>query len=172
MLEENLKNFEVNLIIVCGPGNVRDHFINYLKQKSNLDYISKIKNIHASSGTESAIFEVMKSKELADIRKNVRILLDAEKVEELLSTLSTDTDLIVIGLKEVSNAAEKGAIKELFLTDELIRGTSKTHKLKIEKIITDVENYGGTINILSSKHPTGQQIIDLGSLVGILRYKF
>jgi stalled ribosome rescue protein Dom34 len=114
----------------------------------------------------------MKSKELVNIKKNVKILLEADKIEDLLNILSTDSDLIVIGLNEVTIAAEKGAIKELFLTDELIRGTSKTHKLKIEKILTDVENYGGTINILSSKHPTGQQIIDLGSLLGILRYKF
>ncbi|MHA1242767.1 MAG: hypothetical protein ACTSQU_18580 [Promethearchaeota archaeon] len=34
-----------------------------------------------------------------------------------------------------------------------------------------VESLGGEIHILSSEHPTGQQIIDLGSIVAILRFK-
>ena len=76
-----------------------------------------------------------------------------------------------IGFDEVSNAAERGAIKELFLVDLLIRGSSKKEKLKIEDIIINVENSGGIVNILSSEHPTGQQIIDLGSILGVLRYK-
>ena len=50
-------------------------------------------------------------------------------------------------------------------------GSKKEEKLKIEEIITSVEKSGGSINILSSEHPTGQQIADLGSIVGILRYK-
>ena len=53
----------------------------------------------------------------------------------------------------------------------MIRGASKKRKLIIEKIITGVESSGGIINILSSEHPTGRQIDDLGSIIGILRYK-
>ena len=171
VLDENLKNIEVNLIIICGPGNTRDHFIKYIKEKSNPPYLSKIKSIYASSGTESAIREALKSNELVKIKKDIKILQEAEKIEEIFDLFSTDPDLIAIGFDEISNAAERGAVKELFLTDTLIRGTSKKNKLKIEKIIIDVENSGGVINILNSKQPTGQQIVDLGSLIGILRYK-
>ncbi len=171
ILDENIKNTEVNSIIICGPGNTKDALIKYIKEKSNPDYISKIRNCHASSGTESAILETMKSKQLAEIKENVKVLQESEKIEEILSTLATDADLIVIGFNEVPAAAERGAIKELFCVDTLIRGASKESKLEIENVITNVENSGGKINILSSEHPTGQQIVDLGSLVGILRYK-
>ncbi|MFX1314944.1 MAG: mRNA surveillance protein pelota [Promethearchaeota archaeon] len=171
VMEENLKNFHINLIVICGPGNTRDNFIRYLKDKINSQYISKIKSIYASSGTESAVLEALKSKELGKIKSKVKVLLEAEKIEEIFRIFSTDADLIVIGTKEVLSAIEKGAIKELFLTDTMIRGASKNHKLIIEKIITGVENSGGNINILSSEHPTGRQIDDLGSIIGILRYK-
>lgn len=53
----------------------------------------------------------------------------------------------------------------------MIRGASKDNKLKIEEFITDVENSGGTIHIMSTENLTGEQLVDLGSLVGILRYK-
>jgi len=171
IIEENLKNTNVNLIIVCGPGNTRDQFIKYIKEVSKPDYISKIKSIHASSGTESAILETLKSKELAQLKKNIKILQESDKIEEILTLFNTNADLIAIGFEEILNASERGAVKELFLADVLIRGSSKEDKLKIEKIITNVENSGGIVNILSSEHSTGQQIVDLGSLIAILRYK-
>ena len=170
VLEENLINTDVNLVIICGPGNIRDRFIKYIKEKLESKYISNIKSIHASSGTESAILETLKSKDLAKLKSKVKVLQETERIEEILKLFSTNPDLIVIGFNEVSNASERGAIKELFIADILIRGSSKKNKLQIEKIITDVENSGGKIHIMSSEHPTGQRIIDLGSLIGILRY--
>ena len=170
VLEENLKNTEVNLVIVCGPGNTRDRFIKYLKESLESKYFSNIKSVHASSGTESAILETLKSKDLAKLKNNVKILQETEKIEEILTLFSTNADLIAIGFNEISKASEKGAVKELFIADILIRGSSKKNKLEIEKIITEVENSGGKIHIMSSEHPTGQRIIDLGSLIGILRY--
>ncbi len=156
VLEENLKKNEINIIIICGPGNIKNQFINYLKEKSSLNYISKIKSVHASSGTESAILETLKSKELATLKKNVRILQETGKIEEILFLFSTNADLIAIGYNEIYKASEQGAVKELFLVDILIRGTSKDEKLKIEQIITNVENSGGKVYILSSEHSTGQ----------------
>jgi len=171
ILEENLKNMELNLIIICGPGSTRNHFMQVLKEKLDPNYISKIHNLHASSGTESAILEILKSKKLVSLKQNVKILQETEKIEEIFSLLSTDPDFIAIGFDEISKVSEKGAVKELFCADILIRGASKNQKLQIETILNNVENAGGKINILSSEHPTGQQIIDLGSLVAILRYK-
>ena len=171
IIDENLNNIQVNLIIICGPGNTRDLFIKYIKEKSDPEYLSITKSVHASSGTESGILETLKSKDLISIKKNIRILQESEKIEEILMLLSTDPDLIAIGFNEVSQAAQKGAVKELFCVDILIRGATKDQKLEIEKILIAVENQGGKIHILSSEYPTGQQINDLGALVAILRYK-
>ncbi|MHA1282845.1 MAG: mRNA surveillance protein pelota [Promethearchaeota archaeon] len=171
VIEENMKNFDINLIVICGPGNTRDLFIKYLKEKGNVSYISKIRSLHASSGTESGVLEVLKSKKLAALKKKIKVLEEAEKIDEIFRLFSKDPDMIVIGFNEIIPAAKKGAIKELFLVDLLIRASSRKDKLIIEEIITNVENSGGKVNILSSEHPTGKQIIDLGSIVGILRYK-
>jgi len=171
VLEENLKKNEVDSIIICGPGNTRDLLIKYIKEKSKSDYISKIRSIHASSGTESAVLEVLKSKELKNLKKEVKIFQETEKIERIFTLFSNDADLIVIGYDELSSASKLGAVEELFFTDTLIRGASKEKKLEIEDIITNVRSSGGIVNIFSSEHPTGQQIIDLGSIIGILRYK-
>ncbi len=171
ILSEKIKNVKINTIIICGPGSTKDRFDQFIKQKAKIPNLPKIYCIHASSGTESAILETLKSKELKSLKENVKVLLETEKIEEIMQLFATNSDLIAIGFDEISNAIEKGAVRELFCADILIRGATKEKKLQIERILNGVEKVGGKINILSSKHPTGQQIIDLGSLVAILRYK-
>ncbi len=171
LIESNVETREINLIIISGPGTTKDKFVRWLKEHSNLD-LKNIRTIHASSGTESAIFETLKSQELAKMRKNVKIIQETEKIEEVLTQLGKDADLIVIGFDEVSKAAQRGAIKQLLVADTVIRGAAKSKKLEIEDIIKNVENTGGDVDILNTKHPAGEQLTDLGSLLGILRYKF
>jgi len=171
ILSEKIKSVKLNTVIICGPGSTKDRFDQFIKQKAQIPNLPKIYCIHASSGTESAILETLKSKKLKSLKENVKVLLETEKIEEIMQLFATNSDLIVIGFDEISNAIEKGAVKELFCADILIRGASKEKKLQIERILNGVEKGGGIIHILSSEHPTGQQIIDLGSLVAILRYK-
>ena len=171
ILKEKLKNYEINLIIICGPGNTKDHFINYIKTLPGINYMNKIETCQASSGTESAIIETLKSKKLSKLKKNVKILQETELIERVIAQFAEDADFIVVGLDEVSKASEQGAVKHLLIADVLIRGTSKEHKLKIEEIISNVENSGGGINILSTENIAGEQLVNLGSIIGILRYK-
>lgn len=171
VVKENLEMHEINLMIICGPGNTKDHFIEYLRKILDPDQSTRIENYHASSGTESAIVEILKSKELAKLKNEVKIIQETELIENIITQFALDADLIVIGSDEVSDASKRGAIKQLLIADTMIRGASKDNKLKIEEFITDVENSGGTIHIMSTENLTGEQLVDLGSLVGILRYK-
>lgn len=171
VLVQNTEKANIDLIIVCGPGNVRDHFVEYLDEKTHFTEMEKIRSFHTSSGTESAINEVLKSNELNKIKNNVKILQESQKIEEIFQLFATNPDLIAIGFDEVENAVRHNAVKELFIVDALIRGSSKDKKLHIEDIITKIEKTQGKINILSSEHPTGKQIDDLGALVAILHYK-
>ena len=171
VLMQNMEKTEIELIIICGPGNIRDHFSDYLREKVGFNEMQKVRSFHASSGTESAVNEILKSKELLQIKSNAKIIQETQKIEEIFQLFASNPDLIAIGFKEVENAAEHNAVKELFIVDSLIRGASKDHKLRIEDIISKVEKSQGKINILSSEHPTGKQIDDLGALVAILHYK-
>jgi protein pelota len=171
VVQENVKNLNINLIIACGPGNTKDKFIETLKKTPNFNFTGSIESCHASSGTESAIRETLKSTQLANLKNKVKILQESEKIDTIMTQFAEDPDLIVIGIDEVSHASERGAIKQLLIADILIRGTSKKNKLEIEEIITNVENSGGEIDIMSTENITGEELVDLGSILGILRYK-
>jgi len=171
VIVENLKSNKIDLIIICGPGSTRNHLFTAIKDTLNDIKLPPIENIHASSGTESAILETLKSDHLTKLKSKVKIIQEVAKIEEIFKLFSTDPDLIAIGFDEVKKAAELGAIKELFCADTLIRGVSTDKKMQIENLLNLAEESSASINILSSEHLTGQQIIDLGELVAILRYK-
>ncbi|MFX1417403.1 MAG: mRNA surveillance protein pelota [Promethearchaeota archaeon] len=171
VIMENIKNINIDLIIFCGPGNIKDKFISFLRKIPEFDFKGKIETSHASSGTESAIRETLKSSELANLKNKIKIIQETEKIENIMTLFANDPDYIVIGLEEVSEASNKGAIQDLLIADVLIRGASKKNKLKIEEIITNVEKSGGEINIMSTENITGEQLVNLGSIIGILRYK-
>ncbi|MFX1302778.1 MAG: mRNA surveillance protein pelota [Promethearchaeota archaeon] len=171
VIMENIKNIDINLLVFCGPGNTKNNFINFLRKTANFAFRGNIETCHASSGTESAIRETLRSKKLANLKNKIKVLKETEKIENIMTLFANDADLIVIGFDEVSKASEKGAVKQLFIADVLIRGASKEKKLKIEEIITNVEKSGGEINIMSTENITGEQLVDIGSIIGILRYK-
>ena len=171
VLLENIKNDNIDLLIFCGPGNIKENFVRFIQKNPQFNYKGNIETCHASSGTESAIRETLKSKELAKLKNKVQILQEVELIEEIMAQFANDADLIVIGLDEVSKASERGAIKKLLIADVLIRGASKKNKLQIEGIISNVENSGGEISIMSTENITEEQLKNLGSIIGILRYK-
>ncbi|TFG16670.1 MAG: mRNA surveillance protein pelota [Promethearchaeota archaeon] len=171
IIEENVKSNNIDLIVICGPGSTREHLLKAIQDTVINIKLPPVENIHASSGTESAILETLKSDKLSKLKNKVKIIQEVAKIEEIFRLFSTDPDLIAIGFDEVTKAAELGAIKELFCSDTLIRGVSKDNKMRIENLLNLVEKSRAIINILSSEHLTGQQIIDLGELVAILRYK-
>jgi protein pelota len=172
LIETKVENESVNLILICGPGTVKNKLQKYLKETANENYINKIKVIQASSGTESAIYEALKSNEMAKLKEKAKIFQETKKIENVMAQFGQDPDLVAIGMEEITEAAQRGAIEQLLVADTVIRGASKSNKLKVEQIINNVEQTGGEVNILNSKHPAGERLIDLGSIVGILRYKF
>lgn len=171
VLETNLTDKGINLIIICGPGSIKEHFIKFLKENSNKDYTSKMRSILASSGTESAVYEILKSGVLAKLKDKIKAIEDSEKVEQIMILFGKNPDLIAIGIDEITNAIRIGAVEQLLITDTLIRGASKSKKLKVEEIINSLEKIGGKFKILNTNHPAGEQLEGLGSIVAILRYK-
>lgn len=172
VITSNLKTKNINLIVIGGPGMMKDRFVKYLQDSTEEVSTKNLRVVHASSGTESAIQEILNSNELQEIKKKVRILQENEKIENIMAQFGKDPDYVKIGFNEVPQAAQMGAIKQLLIADTLIRGAIKSKKLEIEEIIKNVENTGGEVDILNTNHVSGERLVDLGSLVAILRYKY
>lgn len=170
VITDNLERIEFNLVIVTGPGAFKEKYAERLKEM-HPKISHKIKILNSSSATSSAIKEVMKSKKLENIKKNSRIMYETDLMDKFIEILAKDTELVAYGWEQIMNTANMGAIETLLISDKYLRGISFEKRSELEDLLNLVEKKNGKIEILSSEHPSGEQLISFGSICALLRFK-
>ncbi|MHA1754501.1 MAG: mRNA surveillance protein pelota [Candidatus Odinarchaeia archaeon] len=169
-IDSTLQNFEINNIILAGPGFVKEHLYNFIIQK-NPTLKGKIIIDNASSGDVSAITEVIKRGATTKAMAKLKAIEDAKDVDELLEHLAKQDEKAVYGINFVKKAADIGAVALLLLTDELLRIREVEQKKELYQLIENVERTRGKVKIISTQHPAGEILKGLGGIAAILRFK-
>jgi len=118
-----------------------------------------------SNADESSLNEVLRRPEIQHVLHSSRIAYEAKAVDELLSAISKN-EPSAYGLKEVSHAVSAGAVRELIVTDSLLR--SKIDVL--EPLLKLAESMKSKLLIISSEHDAGKQVDGLGGIAALLRF--
>ncbi|TRZ54678.1 mRNA surveillance protein pelota [archaeon] len=147
--------------VVAGPAFAKEELSDFVRQKYR-KLAEKI-SIHPISQTgEAGLQELLKSGILEKLLKQSRISEETEAVEKLLSEIGKD-GLAVYGLKETQKALEAGAIETLLVSDKKVR--------EIEDLLERAEKQKAKILIVSSEHQSGEKLLGLGGVAGLLKYK-
>jgi protein pelota len=164
-LASGLANMQVEKIIVAGPGFAKDNFKKFLSQKDPAT-LKKISFEQASSAEKSGVFELMKNGVVERIAGEQRVEKEFRLMEKLLAEIGRNTGLAAYGKKEVGQAIEFNAARELFILDELLRGNKEA-----EMLLEKAEKQKCNITIFSSENDAGRQLEGLGGLAALLRFK-
>jgi len=70
----------------------------------------------------------------------------------------------------VEYAVNLGAIEKLILADTLLRVSEDEQRLKIEKIMLEVEHRNGAVTVVSTEHEAGAKLLALGGIAALLRF--
>lgn len=154
---------DVQAIIVAGPGFTKGEFNDFLNQKYP-DIAKKVVLENTGAGGRSGISEVLKKGIIEKMASEGRIAHEIRLVDEVLGEIGRSSKAVTYGKKEVTEAAQSGAVETLLVIDELVR------QRDIEKVMDMVENMGGKVMIISSEHDGGKQLVSLGGLAALLRY--
>jgi protein pelota len=168
-LQENLKSLKNSVVVVVGPGYIKDEFAKYLREK--LKPKPKIYVGSTSASGLAGVSEAIRSGLLLNIAKEHRFLRETQLVENLFAELASEKGKAVYGLEETENAARIGAVKTLMVVDKLLREASDEERLKLEEVMRLVESKGGEVTVLSGDHEAGEKILSLGGVAAILRFQ-
>lgn len=172
VIDENLSKYPLSLIVICGPGFTKEHFIeSYRKKHENQSNSVKIAAINASSGEISAIYEVLRNGSISSLKADFKIAQDEMMMQQFIEFLGKDNDMIMYGLDQVKKCSLMGAIEHLLICDILIRVSDKESRNEIEEILNNTEKNRGQVHILSTMNPAGEQLENYGKIAAILRYK-
>ncbi len=169
VLVENSKMYDIQAIIVAGPGFSKEHLVKYLREKgSELKVPITLEN--ASSANKSGVYEVIKRGATSKILGNLRISLEAELMEEVLRRIGKNQRDVTYGFKEIKDIALINAVDKLLLTDIFLREQSIDRRKELDEIIRNIENNQGRIYVISTLHPSGEQLEAIGGIAALLRF--
>jgi len=169
-LQSQLEQHEFGLIVIAGPGFVKDHFRDFLaeaKIKNLPPVVVESTNSIGVPGAKEILYRGVISKAVAELKVETETRL----VESLIEHISKDDGLGAYGNDEVSNAVQYGAVEELLITDKKLReGDEKTRRW-MDSLIRNTETTRGSFHIVSTEHPAGDQLQRLGGIGAILRFR-
>ena len=159
--------YKVENIIVASPAFWKEDLMKVI----SADLKKKIVLATCGSVGRNAIDEVMKRPETKEVLKKDRISKEVRLVEELLNEIAKE-ELGAYGIREVSKAADAGAVKKLLVTDKFIAKKREEEKYeKVDAVMKAVDAVKGDIFILNSEFEAGKKLDGLGGIGGILRFK-
>jgi len=170
VIETLLTSNKINYIVIAGPGFVKDHLRDYIFSKK-----PELKNMiitdTVSGGDVSGINEIIRRGAAISAISKMRVIEHSNLIEEVLKRLAKDTGDVAYGIHSVKEAAVKGAVETLIITDELLRAGDEVQRSGIHSLLETVESMGGDVNIFSVETPPGEQLKGLGGVAALLRFQ-
>ncbi len=157
-------------IVIVGVGFIKNGFATYLKDNAG-DMAKSVADVKSvNNGGVSGIYEALRSGVLLRATHQMRILEETEVMEEIMKRLGKGEATINYGIEDVDNAAQIGAIEKLVLADTMLREAEEEQRLRLEKIMREVEHRAGSVTVVSTEHEAGSKLIALGGIAGLLRF--
>ncbi|MFX1559957.1 MAG: mRNA surveillance protein pelota [Promethearchaeota archaeon] len=169
-LRSQLEQHEFGLIVIAGPGFVKDHFRDFLigaKIKDLPPVVVESANSIGVPGAKEILYRGVISKAVIELKVETETRL----VEALIEHISKDDGLGAYGNDEVSNAVQFGAVEELLITDKKLREGDEEARRWMDSLIRNTEKTRGAFHIVSTEHPAGDQLQRLGGIGAILRFR-
>jgi protein pelota len=152
-------------LILIGPGFTKDEFLKFCKEKQ-LPGIDDVMLEPTGQSGMVGIQEAIKRGVVKRLTQDSRVALETELVDKVLEGIAKDGP-VTYGHEQVKTAIDIGAVDTLLVIDKLVRVKNK----EIETLMTDTEESGGKVVVISTVHDSGKQLEALGGIAAILRYK-
>lgn len=158
--------YGVDVVVVGSPGDLKNEIKEAIK---NIDKSLNVYTDTIANGGYVGLNELLNRNVIGSIIKDSTVIKALKILEEFDKLLIKDINMIAYGIDSVELAAEVGAIKKLAIIDEMLYTFDKLRE-RIEKILRNVIDKGGTVVITPSDTPVGDRIKMLGGVIAILRY--
>ena len=160
---------DVLRIILVGPGSMKEKLSDYLQSKMP-ETKGRIQLEHTSTGTVGGIYEALNRGIIERIAGEIRLNQEISLINEVLEHLGKGSGKTAYGWQEIRRAVQFGAVEKLLILDKFFREAPAEQRRELEKIMRQVENQKGSVEIFSANHQAGKQLQGLGGLAALLRF--
>ncbi len=147
-------------IVLLGPGFEKESLAADLKAEG----YKGVHIHHTGQSGMAGVNELMKMGMGAEILRESSVGIEMEAVEKLMAEIGKD-GLAAYGPNEIKDAADAGAVDTLLILD------SKLREQDLDSLIRTVEAQQGRVLVISGQHDSGKELLSLGGMGALLRYK-
>ena len=169
-VRSQLEQNEIGIIIIAGPGFVKDHYKDYLLSAGIKDMPSVIAESINSIGVPGAK-EILFRGVISSAVEGIRLEEETQLVESIIEHIAKDDGLAAYGPHEVESAVHYGAVEHLLITDKRLREGDDKQRHWTDRLVRDTENTRGKFHIVSTEHPAGDQLQSIGGIAALLRFR-
>ena len=155
------------VIILAGPGHAKEKLKSELAENFGLS-IAKV--IPTSMGGRGSANEVLREGLAGQILENYSIIKETELLQKAWSSLATDGK-VAYGSEMLEKAMNEGAIETLLINADLLRSEDKIGEVRLSDWVKKLDDIGGDLVQCSSEHDDGKQLLGMGGVIALLRYK-
>ncbi len=152
---------DIKGIIVGGPGKTKYDFVEggYITDQVKRKIIA-VKDLSYTG--DFGLQELVDKSQ--DVLANEEISHEKRIMQKFFEALSTNSGTVSYGEQQVQKSLMMGAVDILLLSEEL-------DDTKIEQFEQIAEQYGSSVEIISTETREGVQLRDMGKIAAILRYE-
>lgn len=155
-------------MVLCGPGKNRDRMMADLQAAGHRRTMT---SVATSMGGRAAANEVLRDNLAGKVLSEHRMVKEIALLEEAWQRLSTN-GAVAYGQANLVKAVEEGAVETLLISADTLReeGASCSGRPWAE-LAADVERFSGTVVQCSADHDNGEQLLNFGGAIALLRYR-
>ncbi|MHB8632418.1 MAG: mRNA surveillance protein pelota [Thermoplasmatota archaeon] len=146
--------------LVVGPGWWREEFV-ALVRAERPDQASSLNTEGTSQGGRTGLQEALRTGAIDRVVLGHRVQADTQAMERFLDHVARDDGLAAYGAKQVAQAVAGGQVEEVLASDRAVRSG------KLSALLAR----GAPLRILSTAHPSGERLDQMGGVAALLRYR-
>ncbi|KAG0255583.1 hypothetical protein DFQ27_006191 [Actinomortierella ambigua] len=167
----------VKCVIIGSPGFVREQVYEFIfaeavrtDNKTLMQNKSKFIMVHTSTGHKQALQEVMNDPAIKVKLADTKAAQEVQALDQFYEMMNMDPDRAFYGFKDVSKAADRGAIGTLLVTDELFRSADIVKRRQYIALVENARATGAKVFVFSSLHVSGENLNQLTGVAAILNF--
>lgn len=166
-IEEYLERYEAPLCILSSPAFFKDEVYKKISQEHKKRIITTASN----TGNPQAFSEILKKNEVRSALVDDANTQDLTLIEQVLERIAKD-GAVAYGFEEVQNAAQVGAIETLLIANSYLEQAKEEGTFsQLYELMKQASHMRAKVHLVNSENDAGKQLLGLGGVAALLRYK-
>lgn len=169
---------KVNLFVIASAFEIRNEFYKAvpmskeLKRVYNCLCVVKIPLECKGLPNSRVISTILTDKDLSKCFQGVQYVNDLKEIDNFFVDFAKESSLICVGMCDIREAMEYGALDKLMITDEIARPKTIEERREIEAFCKEMQSINCKIFIIPVAHFSGKRLREIGGMCGTLKFNY